>query len=47
MGMDIEKQKTLKKVNPLVQAPQVALAVDISCFQLSSEHSLGMFWDIC
>ena len=40
MGMDIKKQKTLKKVNPLVQAPQVALEADISCFQLSYESTV-------
>lgn len=39
-GMDIKKQKTLKKVNPLVQAPQVALEADISCFQLSYESTV-------
>lgn len=38
-GMDIKKQ-TLKKVNPLVQAPQVSLEADISCFQLSCESTV-------
>ena len=37
--MDIKKQ-TLKKVNPLVQAPQVSLEADISCFQLSYESTV-------
>ena len=42
-----KSRKHSKRLILLYKPPEVALAVDISCFQLSYEHSLGMFWDIC